>query len=489
MKTNIRWSLPTWFSVILVTLLSSGLITAQPVLCQTGAPASFADLAEQYGPTVVNIYSTQTLQSRNLPYEYFYNNEQMPEMFKHFFDLQQAPRQQQTLPSQKRTSLGSGVITSADGYILTNNHVIEDADEINVRLANAEEYRAKIIGRDPKTDLALVKIEPKRELHYVTFGDSESLRVGDWVIAIGNPFGFEQTVTAGIVSGKGRAIGDGPYQNFIQTDASINPGNSGGPLFNLTGQLMGINTAIFSRSGGNIGLGFAIPANMAKSVFTQLKGTGKVTRGMIGVIIQPVTQDLARQFKLDRAIGALIGQVTPGGPAEKAGIKAGDIILKYQGQMISQGNMLPSLVAETQVGTKAQVVLFRDGKELPLEVTIGELPEERTAAGGGGGGQSHNNLEDDLGFTIQVLTPELAQSLGIEEHSGLLVSDVRPGSIAADAGLQRGDLIVEAGTGDNRRVVTSAKDLEAVLTTNKNQNILILIRSNKQTRFVLLKRN
>ena len=486
MKSKIAQSIPAWFILSLGVLFISGLIDVHPVCCQTGAPASFADLAEQYGPTVVNIYSTQTIQSRNLPYEYFYNNEQMPEMFKRFFDLPQAPRQQQALPAQKRTSLGSGVITSADGYILTNNHVIEDADEINVRLANAEEYRAKIIGRDPKTDLALIKIDAKHELHYVSFGDSESLRVGDWVIAIGNPFGFEQTVTAGIVSGKGRAIGDGPYQNFIQTDASINPGNSGGPLFNLSGQMMGINTAIFSRSGGNIGLGFAIPANMAKSVFTQLKGTGKVTRGMIGVIIQPVTQDLARQFKLDRAIGALIGQVTPGGPAEKAGIKSGDIIIKYQGQVISQGNMLPALVAETQVGTKAQVVLFRDGKEVPVEVVIGELPEEHTAVGGA---QSPNTLEDDLGFTIQVLTPELAQSLGIEEHVGLLVSDVRPGSIAADAGLQRGDLIVEAGSGDKRRPVASAKDLEAALTANKNQNILLLVRSNKQTRFVLLKRN
>ena len=486
MKNKMIRILPSWLTLTFGALFFFGLGTVLPVQAQSAAPASFADLAEQYGPTVVNIYSAQTIQSRNLPYEYFYNNEQMPEMFKRFFDLQQGPRQQQTLPAQKRTSLGSGVIASADGYILTNNHVVENADEINVRLANAEEYRAKIIGRDPKTDLALIKIDAKHELHYVSFGDSESLRVGDWVIAIGNPFGFEQTVTAGIVSGKGRAIGDGPYQNFIQTDASINPGNSGGPLFNLSGQLMGINTAIFSRSGGNIGLGFAIPANMAKTVFTQLKGTGKVTRGMIGVIIQPVTQDLARQFKLDRAIGALIGQVTPGGPAEKAGIKSGDIIIKYQGQVISQGNMLPALVAETQVGTKAQVVLFRDGKEVPVEVVIGELPEERTAVGGA---QSSNTLEDDLGFTVQVLTPELAQSLGIEEHAGLLVSDVRPGSIAADSGLQRGDLIVEAGTGDKRRPVTSAKDLEAALTANKNQSILLLVRSNKQTRFVLLKRN
>lgn len=486
MKREYFWNISGCLALTLGVLLFTGVISARPAFCQTGAPASFADLAEQYGPTVVNIYSTQTVQSRNLPYEYFFNNEQVPEMFRRFFDLPQGPRQPQTLPSQKRTSLGSGVIASSDGYILTNNHVVENADEINVRLANAEEYRATIIGRDPKTDLALVKIDPKHALHAVTFGDSESLRVGDWVIAIGNPFGFEQTVTAGIVSGKGRTIGDGPYQNFIQTDASINPGNSGGPLFNLEGQLMGINTAIFSRSGGNIGLGFAIPANMVKSVFTQLKGTGKVTRGMIGVIIQPVTQDLARQFKLDRAIGALIGQVTPGGPAEKAGVKAGDIIIKYQGQLISQGNMLPALVAETPVGARAQLVLFRDGKEVPVEVIIGELPEERTAAGGG---QSSNSLEDDLGFTVQELTPELAQSLGLDENSGLLVSDVRPGSLAADSGLQRGDLIVEAGTGGDRQVVTSAKDLEEVLTNNMNQNILLLVKSNKQTRFVLLKRS
>jgi len=473
-------------SLVIFTLIF-GFIYVPPVLCQTGAPASFADLAEKYGSTVVNIYSTKIIQTKNLPYEYFYhNNEQLPDEFRRFFDLPQGPRQQHAVPAQKRTSLGSGVIASADGYILTNNHVIEDADEINVRLANAEEYQAKIIGRDPKTDLALVKIEPKIDLPYVSFGDSDSLRVGDWVIAIGNPFGFEQTITAGIVSGKGRAIGEGPYQNFIQTDASINPGNSGGPLFNLTGQVMGINTAIFSRSGGNIGLGFAIPANMVKSIFTQLKGSGKVTRGMLGVIIQPVTQDLARQFKLDRSIGALIGQVTPGSPADKAGIKAGDIIVKYQGKEITQGNMLPALVAETPVGTKAKLVVFRDAKELSVEVLIGELPEEHAVAGGV---QPSNSLDDDLGFTVQALTPELAQSLGIEDHAGLMVSNVRPGSIAADVGLQRGDLIVEAGTGDKRRPVTSVKDLETILTGSKNQNILMLVKSNKQTRFVLLKRN
>lgn len=486
MKSRSVCHLSVWCAVIILTLVSV-LAAALPGRCQTGAPASFADLAEQYGPTVVNIYSTQTIRSRNLPYDYYFNfnDEQIPEMFRHFFDTPQAPHQQ-AMPTQKSTSLGSGVIASADGYILTNNHVVNNADEINVRMANAEEYRAKVIGKDPKSDLALIKIEPKHELHYVTFGDSDTLRVGDWVLAIGNPFGFEQTVTAGIVSGKGRTIGDGPYQNFIQTDASINPGNSGGPLFNMAGQLMGINTAIFSRSGGNIGLGFAIPANMAKSVFTQLKDTGKVTRGMIGVAIQPVTPDLATQFKLDRAIGALVGQVTPGGPAEQAGIRTGDIILKYQGQFINQGNMLPALVAETPVGTKAQIVLFRDGHEQTVEVIIGVLPQDRSASEEMSAG---NTMDDDLGFTVQDLTPELAQSLGIEEQSGLLVTDVRPGSIAAEASLQRGDLIVEAGIGDQREALKTAKDLENMLTANSGENILLLVRSKKQSRFVLLKRN
>jgi len=476
--------------LILIVLASfTGIVLPRLGWCQTGAPASFADLAEKYGPTVVNIYSTQTVQARNLPYEYFFNNnEQLPDVFRHFFDLQQQGQggHKQPLPAQKRTSLGSGVIISADGYIVTNNHVVENADEINVRLSTAEECRAKIIGRDPKTDLALIKIDPKHDLSYASFGDSDALRVGDWVLAIGNPFGFEQTVTAGIVSGKGRTIGDGPYQNFIQTDASINPGNSGGPLFNMAGQLMGINTAIFSRSGGNIGLGFAIPANMAKSVTTQLKGTGKVTRGMIGVVIQPVTQDLARQFKLDRSIGALVGQVTPGSPAEKAGIKAGDIILQYQGQEIVQGNMLPALVAETAVGTRVQVMVYRNGQKQIIDIVVGQLPEDRAASNEVGGG---NNFQDDLGFTVQPLTPELAQSLGMEEQSGLLVADVRPGSIADAAGLQRGDLVVEAGTGQKRQKIVAVKDLEAILTVNKDQNILLLVKSNQQTRFVLLKRS
>ena len=448
-------------------------------------PDSFADLAERLLPAVVNISTTQTLKNpEHLPdMPQFPPGSPFEEFFKDFMEKHGTP----DAAPRRATALGSGFIIDPSGLVVTNNHVIADADQITVVLHDGQAFKATIVGRDAKGDLALLRIKAPNKLPYVSFGNSDAMRVGDWVIAIGNPFGFEQTVTAGIVSGKGRAIGDGPYQNFIQTDASINPGNSGGPLFDMAGQLVGINTAIYSRSGGNIGLGFAIPSNMAKSVFTQLKATGKVVRGMIGVMIQPVTQDLARQFKLDRAVGALVGQVTPGGPAEKAGIKAGDIITSFQGQPINQGSMLPALVAETPVGTKAQVGIWRDGREQTVTVTIGELPEDHGNLGGGqaSGGK---NTGDDLGFTVQALTPELGQSLGLAEKSGLLVMDVRPGSIAAEAGLAKGDLIVEAGTGQQREPVRTVKDLETILTQHKDQNILLLVRSHKQSRFVLLKR-
>jgi len=452
-------------------------------------PLSFADIAEKYGPTVVNIYSTQIIKGGNLPYNFFYDNEGIPEFFRRFFDLPQGPGgtppYHRSLPEQKRTSLGSGVIISQDGYILTNNHVVENADEINVRLADYEEYQAKIIGRDPKTDLALIKIEPKHDLPFAEFGDSDTLRVGDWVIAIGNPFGFEQTVTAGIVSGKGRTIGDGVYQNFIQTDASINPGNSGGPLFNMEGKLMGINTAIYSRSGGNIGLGFAIPSNMAKGVADQLRGEGKVTRGMLGVMIQPVTRDLAEQFGLDRPVGALIAQVVPDSPAEKAGIRPGDIILKYQGKDVSRINTLPALVAQTPIDTKATVTLFRDGKTKTVEVVIAKLPEDDDSGPAAKGSDAVHSK--DLGMTLQELTPELAESLGLFVERGLLVTEVVPGGAAAAAGLKRGNVILEVGVGRDRRKVKTVKQFNKLVDQHKRGSLLLLIKDGRQTRFVLLK--
>jgi len=439
-------------------------------------PDTFADLVEEHGDTVVNIYTTQTIKESRLPQFGLPDHPEIPDFFKRFFDNPNFRGQKQPGKPMKRTSLGSGVITSADGYIITNNHVIDEADEINVRFANHEEYEAKIIGRDPKTDLALIKIEPKEDLPYVALGDSDTLRVGDWVVAIGNPFGFEQTVTAGIVSGKGRHLGSGAYENFIQTDASINPGNSGGPLFNLQGEMVGINTAIYSRSGGNIGIGFAIPVNMAKNVMSQLKNTGKVTRGWLGVMIQNVNQDLAEQFGLDKPIGALVGEVSPDSPAEKAGILAGDIIIKLDKKEITQMNMLPAIVAQIPVGEKVKVTLFRNGKKEKVKVTIGKLEEDDLTT-------EDEQESSQLGLSVQELTPELAKSLKMKDEKGVIVSYVEQGSAASIGGLRRGDLILEV----NRQDITNMDDYSKVMEKIKEEkSILFLIKRKNRTKFVVV---
>lgn len=440
-------------------------------------PDSFADLVEDHAQTVVNIYTTQTVDSPQIPQLPFSDHPAVPEFFKHFFEAPGSPGKQPKRKS-KRTSLGSGVITSADGYILTNNHVIENADEINVRFANHEEYSATLIGRDDKTDLALIKIDPKSPLPFASFGDSEKLRVGDWVVAIGNPFGFEQTVTAGIVSAKGRTLGGGSYQNFIQTDASINPGNSGGPLFNMKGEMVGINTAIYSRNGGNIGIGFAIPVNMAKNVIAQLKETGKVTRGWLGVMIQNVNQEMAEQFGLERPIGALVGEVSPDSPAEKGGIQPGDIIIEYMGKEVSEMDILPVMVGQTAVGTKAEVVVFRNNKKKELTITIGQLKD----------GDLTPEAEEEtnqLGMTVQELTPELSKSLKIEEESGVIITSVEQGSPAAQTGLRPGDIILEV----NRQEIATLKDYSTAIGNPeaKGSSALFLIKRNTRTRFFVVK--
>jgi len=440
-------------------------------------PDTFADLAEKLSPTVVNIYTTQMVKASRLPHDLF-NGQDIPEPFRHFFGPSPFG-QEQPQRDQKRTSLGSGVIISKDGYIVTNNHVVENADTINVRLTNFEEYDAKVIGRDPKSDLALLKIAPKNGLPVTAFGDSDKLRVGDWVMAIGNPFGFEQTVTAGIVSGKGRSLGSGPYENFIQTDASINPGNSGGPLFNLKGEMVGINSAIYSRSGGNIGIGFAIPANMAKNVVNQLKEHGAVVRGWLGVMIQPVTPELAAQFKMERPIGALVGEVSPGSPADKAGIKPGDVIVEFNGKEISQVSTLPNLVADTPVGSKAEVALFRKGALKKLPIVIAKLSEEQLAAG-----EPAESLNKRLGLGVQDLTPELAAALGITDKHGVLITAVEPDSPAAEAGLRKGDLILEF----NQRPVRDVKIfLNEIKGIRAKSTVSFFIKRDGRTRFFGLK--
>ena len=460
------------------------LALALPLLCWQQAmasfPGSFADLAEEQGPTVVNVYTTKIIKSQAMS-PYFGGpgrGQQLPDLFQRFFNMPPGPDFH--VQPEKRQSLGSGAIVSRDGYILTNNHVVENADEIRVRMANHEEYEATIIGRDKMSDLALIKIKAKHDLPYVRMGDSDALRVGDWVVAIGNPFGLEQTVTAGIVSGKGRSISGGPYDNFIQTDASINPGNSGGPLFNLKGEMVGINTAIFSRSGGNIGIGFAVPVNTAKNVMKQLRETGKVVRGWLGVQIQTVNQDIAEQFGLDRPYGALIGGVEKESPADKAGLKEGDIIIRFKGQEISRMSMLPTLVGQSSVGEKVKVVIFRDGREKEITVTLGKLK------GHGALAMAEDNTQlASLGLSVQELTPEIADSLGLEEKEGVVISDVERGSAAAMAGLQRGDLIMEV----NRQEVNRLADFNRIISKQGNAGkILFLIKRHNRSHFVVLRR-
>jgi serine protease Do len=352
------------------------------------------------------------------------------EQFRHFFGG--PPRE------FKQHGLGSGVIVSADGYILTNNHVVGDAEEIHVALMDKREFTAKVIGKDPKTDLALIKIDTKDQLPVAELGDSDSTEVGDWVLAIGNPFGFSLTVTSGIISAKGRALG-GQYDDFIQTDASINPGNSGGPLFNTRGEVVGINTAIYSRTGTSAGIGFAIPIDMVKRVMDQLKATGRVVRGKLGVEIQEVTADLAQSFGLAKTEGALVAGIEKGTPAEKAGIQQGDVIVGFNGRPVRNEHELPSMVAETGIGKTVSVDLIRNGKRMSIPVTIAELKDTETASA------KPEEAGGDWGMSVGAITPEVSKQFGLQTTEGVVVRGVRPDTPAADAGLQQGDVITKIG--------------------------------------------
>jgi serine protease Do len=453
-----------------------------PVAQAPAAPAAglpdFASLAERLSPAVVNISTSssggtpsgQAPRGRGPENPFGRDPHEFWEPFERFFGPM--PR-----PQFKQRSLGSGFLINKDGYILTNNHVVEDADEILVKLSNTKEYKAKIIGRDPKTDIAVIKIDDVRDLTVVTLGDSDSLRVGEWVMAIGNPFGLEHTVTAGIVSAKGRFIGQGSYDQFIQTDVAINPGNSGGPLINLKGEVVGINTAIFSRSGGNIGIGFAIPINLAKELLPELEAKGKVTRGWLGVLIQKVTPDIAESLGLKEAQGALVADVVKEGPAEEAGIKVGDVIVEFDGHVVKDSTELPLLVARTPVGKAAKLKVIRDKSTLTIEVTVGELRDDEVAV--------ETGKETQFGLTVQPLTPEIAENLGIGgDVKGVVVSGVEPGSAADEAGIRRGDVIMEV----NREPV---KDLasyrKAMKGTSKGKSVLLLVRRGDNTIFIALK--
>jgi len=445
---------------------------------KNGVITSFSGIVKNVRPAVVNVFTTKVVKQKGFhspsgggdPFEEFFGPQ-----FKQFFGPKEF----------KQSSLGSGFIIAEDGYILTNNHVVENVDEIKVRLTDKDEYTAKIVGRDPKTDVALVKIDAKKKLPVAALGDSDSLDEGDWVIAIGNPFGLGHTVTAGIVSAKGRyGILPGSYEDFIQTDAAINPGNSGGPLININGEVVGINTAIFSPQGafgaqGNIGIGFAIPINMAKVILSQLKNTGKVIRGWLGVTIQPVTPEIAESLKLHESRGALISSVMTGSPAEKAGINGGDVILEFDGKKIDDYHTLPSTVAATPIGKEVKVKLIRDGKEKIIELRVGEMPPDVTGEVTEEGGRTN-----EFGLSVSDLTPEIAQRYGIKSKQGVLVTEIEQGSPADMAGIQAGDLIVEI----NRKPVKDVNEFNReILKVGKGKTVLFLIKRGNTTIYVALR--
>jgi serine protease Do len=432
----------------------------------------FVALAKKLKPIVVNISSTQVSEAHG-PQEFgnpFGEDDPFNDFWRRFFGGP-VPR-----GPQRQRSLGSGFIIDADGSILTNNHVVENAQKIVVKLADEQEYEAKVIGRDPKTDIAVIRINAKTSLPAAALGDSDRLEVGEWVVAIGNPFGLDSTVTSGIVSAKGRHIGQGPYDNFIQTDASINPGNSGGPLINLKGEVIGINTAIFSRSGTNIGIGFAIPINLVKELLPQLRGKGKVTRGYLGVLIQKVTPDIAESLGMDKGYGALVANVSKDGPAERAGVKVGDVIVEFDGKEIKDSGDLPIIVARTPVDKKVRMKVLRDKKEVFLTVSVGELKEEEVAAA--------VPEKGELGMTVQRLTPQIAESLGLEKADGVVVTAVEPGSAADEAGIRRGDVILEV---DRKPIRNLDEYKNSIAGIRKGKGVLFLVRRGESTLFLALK--
>jgi serine protease Do len=460
------------------------LVTTSSASAGTTIPRTlpdFIDLAEHLSAAVVNISilssPSPTPSSGSRPFRDPSGRQDDPfrdfwEPFERFF----SPFPPHTF---QQKSLGSGVILDQQGYILTNNHVIENAEEISVTLTNEKEYRGTLVGADPKTDLALIKIEGPESLTTIALGDSDNLRIGEWVLAIGNPFGLDHTVTAGIVSAKGRNIGHGSYDQFIQTDASINPGNSGGPLLNLRGEAVGINTAIYSRTGGNVGIGFAIPINVAKELMPQLKAKGKVTRGWIGVMIQKVTPEIAASLGLPEAKGARVAEVIHGSPAQEAGLRAGDVIVAFNGRELGDSRELSLLVARISIGETVTVEIVRESKERRiLKMRIVELPERQPTL-------AASQESEPLGLAVQDLSPPLRDDLGLNKDlAGVMVSQVEQGSVAEEAGVQQRDLILEV----NRQEVHDGPSYRAVLQkTEKGRDVLLLIRRGEKTFFLTLK--
>lgn len=465
-------------------LLFLGLILCQPsdgvlqgafsdLALAASAPPSFADLVDEVKHCVVNISTTRVVKGEPLQpfmtpdphFREFFGDE----FFRRFFgDKPQG--------EMKTHALGSGFIIDKDGLIITNNHVIEKADEIKIKLENGKEYDAQVVGRDPKTDLALIRVKPDSEFPKpARLGDSDTLRVGDWVIAVGNPFGLGHTVTAGITSAKGRIIGAGSYDDFIQTDSAINPGNSGGPLFNMQGEAVGINTAIVAQGQG---IGFAIPIKMASQILPQLK-SGKVIRGWLGIAIQDLSPELSESFKLKDQKGVLVGDVVSGSPADKAGLRRGDIILKFNGKKVESAHALSAIVAATPPDDEAKIEILRDGKNQDISVKIGTMPDNLEEKGG-----VQAKDESTWGLTVKKATPDMAKRFGWpEDERGIVIAGVTPGSPAADAGLRTGDMIKEV----NRQEVTDPTDFRKALGGEK-KSALLLVKRGEHTFYIVLKK-
>jgi serine protease Do len=458
-------------------------------------PDSFADLVSKLTPAVVNISTTQTIEgasanqlgelfSQELPDEL---QGQLPELFKKFYG------EQGEGPDRKSTSLGSGFVVSEDGYIVTNQHVIYKADEITVIFSDDTKAKAKLIGRDTKTDLALLKVDIAHKLEFVKWGDSDKSRVGDWVIAIGNPFGLGGSVSAGIISARARDINSGPFDDFIQTDAAINRGNSGGPLFNINGEVIGVNSAIFSPSGGNVGIGFAVPAAMADPVIQQLKETGHIKRGWLGVKIQTVTDEIAEGLALKESKGALVLEATKDSPADKAGIQAGDVIASFDGKEVSAMRKLPRIVADTPVGKKVPVEVWRKDKKKTLIVTIAELKEEdedyKTSSKDGKGENKKDTIDSSktiLGLGIKDLDNDIRKQLNLDKNvKGAVIVKIDPEGLAANKSLRKGDVITAVG----QEQVSNAAETEKLVNeaiSAKRKSVLLLVNRGGESLYIAI---
>ena len=475
-------------SLVFVFLLPFGLVVSPGTLfalsshTQPLASNIFVEIAKKQNPAVVNVSTKAKAETAHKNFRvprHGPGENKSPDPFRDFYDRFFGER-----PNQRpKRGMGSGFVIDKEGHILTNYHVIEGAGEIVVILddnGTEKEYTATLVGSDPKTDIALIKINREsgdnKDFPFLRLGSSENLEVGEWVVAIGNPFGLSHTVTVGVVSALGRSIGAGPYDEFIQTDASINPGNSGGPLINIEGDVIGINTAIISgNTGGNVGIGFAIPIDIAKGILKDLRERGTVTRGWLGVMIQKITPDLAKSFGLSQSEGALVGDVIPDGPAAKGGVKRGDVIVMFDGQQVKDMEDLPKIVAATRPNSVVDVEVIRDGSRMTLSVSI-ELLEDSQ--------ETVVAKADPLGLQVQDITEELAQSLKLESVEGVLVSDVTAGNAAAEAGIRRGDVISEM----NRSIVKDMRDYQNLMASvQKGSSVLFLVKRGGSTIYIAVK--